>query len=223
MNKVLFFIAWLICISVVQAAPRVGLQAEEESMIVHSESLAPEEVGSLAINPEDIHRARLVIVINKSSKGESAQTLRVYLDGEPVADAYGQTAWPISTGREKTETAKNGDVYRTTTPVGYFRPTHLVTLHVSKKWKAEMPHSVFFIGGIAIHGTGVTDQLGKRASGGCVRTDKANAKKLFNLVRSTAGATVQKINRDGSDALNKDGTPARIKAYDTLIIVENPA
>lgn len=205
-----------------QAAPLLGLQAEDETMIVDSQPL-PEESAAPAIQPGDTGRARIVVVINKAASGSGAQTMLVYRDGKPVGDAFGRTAWPVSTGREKRETAKNGDVYRTTTPVGYFRPTQLVKLHISKKWKAEMPNAVFFIGGIAIHGTGAVDQLGKRASGGCVRTHKANAEKLFKLIQSTAGASVRKILRDGRDAVGKDGAPVTIRAYDTLIIVENKA
>lgn len=190
-------------------------------MIIDIQELAPAEIGTLAYDPNDPHRAKVVVIINKAEVGSTAQSIRVFVDGSPLVDAFGNESWPVSTGREKRETAKNGDVYRTITPIGYFRPTLLKKLHVSKKWKADMPYSVFFIGGIAIHATNYLEALGKRASGGCVRMHPDNAKKLFELIKSTANADVTQIDRNGRDVVRKDGTPAKIKAYDTLIIVEN--
>jgi lipoprotein-anchoring transpeptidase ErfK/SrfK len=46
-----------------------------------------------------------------------------------------------------------------------------------------MPHSIFFRGGYAIHGTGYTKYLGRPASHGCVRLHPAHARTLYNLVR----------------------------------------
>jgi lipoprotein-anchoring transpeptidase ErfK/SrfK len=45
-----------------------------------------------------------------------------------------------------------------------------------------MPHSVFFSGGYAIHGTPYVQRLGRRASHGCVRLHPANAARLYKLV-----------------------------------------
>jgi lipoprotein-anchoring transpeptidase ErfK/SrfK len=45
-----------------------------------------------------------------------------------------------------------------------------------------MPHSVFFRGGYAIHGTGYIKRLGRRASHGCVRLHPKNAARLYRLV-----------------------------------------
>jgi L,D-transpeptidase catalytic domain len=41
---------------------------------------------------------------------------------------------------------------------------------------SPMPHSLFFRGGYAIHGTGAIRQLGRPASHGCVRLHPANAR-----------------------------------------------
>ena len=48
---------------------------------------------------------------------------------------------------------------------------------------APMPHSIFFRGGYAVHGTNHVRRLGRPASHGCVRLHPRNAAKLFNLVR----------------------------------------
>lgn len=48
---------------------------------------------------------------------------------------------------------------------------------------APMPHSVFFNGDVAFHGTTETGMLGQPASHGCVRLHPAHAKILFDAIR----------------------------------------
>ena len=70
------------------------------------------------------------------------------------------------------------------TPYGDFKPYHTVKMHYSKQWdNSPMPYSVFFHHGFAIHGTNYVRSLGSRASHGCVRLSKKNAKKIYNLAR----------------------------------------
>lgn len=97
----------------------------------------------------------------------SRQTMSVFIEGRP---AY---TWPVSTARRG---------YRT--PVGTFRPKRLEQAWYSRKYDgAPMPHSVFFYGGYAVHGTTETRRLGQPVSHGCVRLHRANAKTFFDLVR----------------------------------------
>ena len=57
-----------------------------------------------------------------------------------------------------------------------------------------MPHSIFFHGGYAIHGSYETKYLGRPASHGCVRLHPSNAAALYSLVRRHgSGKTVIKI------------------------------
>jgi lipoprotein-anchoring transpeptidase ErfK/SrfK len=55
-----------------------------------------------------------------------------------------------------------------------------------------MPHSIFFRGGYAIHGTGEVKRLGSPASHGCVRLHPDNARELYNMV-SGVGAKNARI------------------------------
>ncbi|HMN85614.1 MAG TPA: L,D-transpeptidase [Bauldia sp.] len=88
-------------------------------------------------------------------------------------------SWPVSTARSG---------YRT--PVGSFRPTLLKKMHYSSKYdNSPMPHSIFFLGGYAIHGTGAVRSLGRPASHGCVRLAPGNAATLYSLVSQNRGAT----------------------------------
>jgi lipoprotein-anchoring transpeptidase ErfK/SrfK len=98
----------------------------------------------------------------------SSQTMRV------STVRGGTEVWPVSTGR-------TGYV----TPRGSYRPTRLARMHYSSKYNnSPMPHSIFFKGGYAIHGTGAVSQLGRPASHGCVRLSPRNAARLFGMVQA---------------------------------------
>jgi lipoprotein-anchoring transpeptidase ErfK/SrfK len=106
--------------------------------------------------------AALVVNIDKTN-----QRMTVQVDG---ATAH---SWAISTGRSGYNT-----------PNGSFRPQRLARKWNSRKYQwAPMPHSVFFHGGYAIHGSYETGRLGRPASHGCIRLHPANAAKLFALVQ----------------------------------------
>lgn len=97
----------------------------------------------------------------------SSQRMTVKVDGWHYA------SWKVSTGRRG---------YRT--PVGSWRPKWLTRMHYSRKYdNSPMPHSIFFLGGYAIHGTSSIRRLGRPASHGCIRLHPANARKLFALVK----------------------------------------
>lgn len=96
-----------------------------------------------------------------------------------VESSGGSYAWPISSAR--------AGYY---TPHGTFAPQSLQTMHYSRKYyNSPMPHSIFFAGGYAIHGTYETGALGRPASHGCVRISPANAAVLYELVKAE-GATI---------------------------------
>lgn len=108
----------------------------------------------------------------------SSQRMNVYVDGVP------RYSWPVSTARAG---------YRT--PTGTFKPTALAVWHRSTIYSGSpMPHSIFFKGGYAIHGSYETKYLGRPASHGCVRLHPSNAAALFSLVSQYGrGNTVIRI------------------------------
>jgi hypothetical protein len=90
------------------------------------------------------------------------------------SDSGASYSWPISSARSGYST-----------PRGTYHPTSLQTMHRSKKYhNSPMPHSIFFSGGYAIHGTYSVGALGSPASHGCIRISPANAATLFSLVRA---------------------------------------
>ena len=97
----------------------------------------------------------------------SAQRVDVSVNGAP---AY---SWAVST-------ARRGYV----TPTGSFRPYRTAKMWYSRKYDmSPMPHSVFFRGGYAIHGTNYVRSLGRPASHGCIRLAPGAAARFYTLVR----------------------------------------
>lgn len=97
----------------------------------------------------------------------SSQTMSVSVNGWPYA------SWRVSTARSGYWT-----------PRGSFRPYLLKRMHYSRKYdNSPMPHSIFFRGGYAIHGTGYVRSLGRPASHGCIRLAPGNAARLYSLIR----------------------------------------
>jgi lipoprotein-anchoring transpeptidase ErfK/SrfK len=97
----------------------------------------------------------------------STQTMSVNVDGSHYA------TWRVSTARPGYWT-----------PRGSFRVHGMALMHYSRKYdNSPMPHSLFFKGGFAIHGTGYVRSLGRPASHGCVRLAPSNAAELYELVR----------------------------------------
>ena len=95
--------------------------------------------------------------------------------------------WPVSTARK-------GFV----TPRGRYGVQSLQAMHYSRKYHdSPMPHSIFFKGGYAIHGTYETGSLGAAASHGCVRLSPDHAAELYGMVRAE-GASISIV-----------GSPAR--------------
>ncbi len=105
---------------------------------------------------------------------KSRQTMYVYVDGTL------EHIWPVSTAR--------GGY---TTPNGVYHPTMLDRFHRSSKYhNSPMPHSIFFRGGYAIHGSYETGRLGQPASHGCIRLHPEHASELYGLVRGSGGTRI---------------------------------
>lgn len=94
-----------------------------------------------------------------------------------VTSAEGEYDWPISSARMGYNT-----------PRGSFSIKRLEAMHRSHKYhNAPMPHSMFFAGGYAIHGTYETSTLGEPASHGCIRLAPAHAAALYRMVAAEGG------------------------------------
>ena len=97
----------------------------------------------------------------------SQQKMRVYQNGKL------KYTWAVST-------ARRGKV----TPTGSWSAKWLSKNHKSSLYNnAPMPHSIFYSGNFAIHGTNQISRLGRPASAGCVRLHPNHAARLFSLVQ----------------------------------------
>jgi lipoprotein-anchoring transpeptidase ErfK/SrfK len=108
------------------------------------------------------------------SVDKSTQRLTVSLDGKALYD------WPVSTAR-----------WGYKTPNGSYRPEWLAKKWFSRKYDmSPMPHSIFFNGGYAIHGSYELSHLGRPASHGCIRLSPSHAATLFAIVQEQRSDTL---------------------------------
>jgi lipoprotein-anchoring transpeptidase ErfK/SrfK len=106
--------------------------------------------------------AHVLIDVDKSS-----QQMTVSVDGAP------RYHFIVSTGRPGLGT-----------PSGTFHPERMEPTWFSKEYyNSPMPHSIFFHGGFAIHGSYEINALGGPASHGCIRLHPENATTLYALVQ----------------------------------------
>jgi hypothetical protein len=98
---------------------------------------------------------------------KSTQQMTVSVDGAP------RYRFAVSTGRPGLGT-----------PSGTFHPQRMERTWFSKEYyNSPMPHSIFFHGGFAIHGSYEISHLGGPASHGCIRLHPDNAATLYALVQ----------------------------------------
>jgi hypothetical protein len=138
--------------------------------------------------------ASVVVTVDKT-----AQNLTVNVNGVT------RYSWPVSTARWG---------YRT--PVGSYRPERLERQWYSRKYDwSPMPHSIFFSGGYAIHGSYEVSRLGRPASHGCIRLAPANAATLFALVKANSSDTRIVIRGGGEELMARPSrsTPRETVSY----------
>jgi lipoprotein-anchoring transpeptidase ErfK/SrfK len=137
--------------------------------------------AAIAVAATSATRAAIVITVDKSS-----QQMAVSVDGVP------RYSWSVSTGR-----AGYG------TPSGTYHPQRLEKSWFSREYyNSPMPHSIFFHGGYAIHGSYEINRLGGPASHGCIRLHPSNAATLFSLVASEGmGATTIVVSGESGAAV----------------------
>ena len=110
--------------------------------------------------------AEVTITVNRAT-----QRMTVVVDGEQ------RYVWPVGTGLRHDWTRP-----------GTFGVQSMARHHRSRKYNnAPMPHSIFYDGDRAIHGSYAT--VGRPASHGCVRLHPGNAAILFVLVGAQRGLT----------------------------------
>ncbi|MBK1865216.1 L,D-transpeptidase [Aestuariivirga sp. YIM B02566] len=123
-----------------------------------------------------IAAAGLLGLLVMTSSAEAKVSVRIDISSQTMSVSV--NGWPYATWR--VSTARSGYW----TPRGSYRPFLLKRMHYSRKYdNSPMPHSIFFKGGYAIHGTGYVRALGRPASHGCIRLAPGNAARLYSLVQ----------------------------------------
>jgi lipoprotein-anchoring transpeptidase ErfK/SrfK len=136
--------------------------------------------------------ANVVVTVDKST-----QHMTVAVDGTPRYN------FVVSTGR-----AGYG------TPNGRYHPERLARTYFSKKYyNSPMPHSIFFHGGYAIHGSYEISHLGGPASHGCIRLHPSNAATLYALVQQEGASNTTIVVTGSNPAGHRTETPWQERAY----------
>lgn len=173
----------------------------------------------LASLPDDVEPYfNLYLYVSKAEAGPIAQHMFVYARAADGSMALLHD-WPVSTGREKREKTPSGRKTFTHTPEGSFKldSRRFHKLWKSRAWNADMPWTMFFdlvenggMSGLAVHaaGKGKISQLGRRASGGCIRLAPENAQYLFKLIQRDHAGFVPVFAMDGNST-NVKGEPVR--------------
>ena len=225
-----------------QPAPAPVPQAAERALALAGSPLGPAlhpvEVRMRNQIPDEIEPYfDLFLYVSKADSGLIAQRMFAFRrDGGHLAL---WREWDVSTGRETTH-----EKFPTHTPEGIFKldPKRFHARYWSTQWNGEpMPHTMFFdyknkgyMTGLAIHGAGGekgVDDLGNRASAGCVRLHPDAARELFTEIRAHFRGAVPAfaVERDRSTSL--EGEPMRdpyghIKAVDgyrVLLVIDDYA
>ncbi|HSZ11578.1 MAG TPA: L,D-transpeptidase [Rhizomicrobium sp.] len=181
----------------------------------------------------------LFVYVNKAAHGDTAQ--RMYVFDRKQKDFALRYDWLVSTGREKLEPNLQGLWRKSDTPKGFYEldPDRFYVNYRSLSWDSPMPHAMFFDWvrnggktGLAIHATDHEDQLGKRASAGCVRLSLDHARILFELVKSqyrglvplwAYDAATRSTNNKGVLAHDAKGRIRFAEGYRVLVFIDDNA
>lgn len=178
-----------------------------------------------------IKEFRYVIVVNKANEGSEKQTIKVFEYGKLIRKEK------VSTGRDgferKGEHHSKNDSW-TVTPTGFYTPNFLSKDHRSSAYGGrfswitggtKMPFAIFFNGGIALHEApkGTAGDLGKKASGGCVRLPDTLSSDLFFRIQETEGSKNPRFTVEGQPMLDDAGNQrySTKSGFSALIIVQN--
>ncbi|MCC7442919.1 MAG: L,D-transpeptidase [Bdellovibrionales bacterium] len=173
-----------------------------------------EDVLSILDSPEAA-RFPVVLSVNTAASGRTAQVLYAFVGGREHMRVM------VSTGREQWEVSASGRRYFTSTArAGLYQPTRVVQRHYSKTWKTWLKWMVFFNGGVGLHATSFDhyDELGRRASGGCVRQREEHAAELFRIVTEAGNGLVPRL-RNLAFSYQANGEPKLQQGPRTLIQV----
>jgi lipoprotein-anchoring transpeptidase ErfK/SrfK len=172
------------------------------------------------------------LYVSKAADGPWAQRMFVFHKKSDGVLVFEQSFF-VSTGRERSEK------YFTTTPAGLFEldPNRFERMHYSHRWDgAAMPWAMFFNytihfqpAGVALHSAGPHEfELGRRASGGCVRLPEQMAQMLFERFKAEEWGEVPvftsqdgSTNREGLIARDSKGLPLVTGGYKVLLIIED--
>ena len=182
----------------------------------------------------------LFLYVSKADHGPWSQRMFVF-QKQASGDLNMLYSFPVSTGSEIPRLGPSGQLYKTSTPQGYYEldPERMYRRYHSSEWDHSMPYAMFFTWehdglqtGLAIHSATGDDisMLGKRASAGCVRLAPQNAQLLFRLIKANYKGLAPQfaynrrtatMNNDGLLMHDASGNLKFAAGYKVLVLIEN--
>jgi len=214
----------------------LGAKGKQPDFFVEEQQVLAKSGGKLAkLDSEMLKHFNVVLLVNKGTKGEFAQTLSVLRPSARGCEGCVWTAsdvWDVSTGRERHETRDF-----TTTPEGIYQldQRRFYREYQSRLWEgASMPFAMFWRytengqqTGWALHAAGSSKakrRLGRRDSGGCVRLHPDNARELFEELLNKHQGEVPRFDwgsREGDLVHEDDGSLALTHGIKALLVIED--
>jgi hypothetical protein len=146
------------------------------------------KAGKIIIKVHKVRPEYLEVFTQNSSNPEDLTPLKIFKDN----------FWKSNRALVSTGGSYGGRAYPT--PNGVFNLDSLELMHYSTRFEnAPMPWSMFFNGGIAIHGATPEEYiyLGRPVSHGCVRLHPENAKALYeNILARGQSSVIVEISAD---------------------------
>lgn len=170
-----------------EQASELGMTEITELLIgtINSDlKFAEEGYTDLYDDQVNARRSKIVLIINEGDRDRivnpKGQTAALYIDG------ILQKEYDVSTGSGQTVTTTSGRKYVAKTPYGFYKPKSAYNEYYSRTFfGSDMQYAVFFNRGIATHTTTAVNKLGERASGGCVRMKRSEAKEVNEAIIDT--------------------------------------
>lgn len=201
---------------------------------VDGQQIIPDDDSRLAtLDGEILQHFNVLLLVNKGASGEHSQTMMVLRPNLRGCGGCGWSAtdvWDVSTGREREEK------YFTTTPTGVYQldQKRFHREYTTTTWDdAAMPYSMFWRyledgepTGWAVHAANpsLIKNLGKRASGGCIRLHPSNATALFEELLADHRGSVPVFDwaeREGTPLRQDDGRMVMTAGLKVLLVVDN--
>lgn len=230
------------------AAPKVDAESLSDLRLTQAENQSPLDLSPvesrlrMRVPQEVLEYFDLFLYVSKATPDKGTWAQKMFVLAKTEGHVYQlKHNWPVSTGMEEPVMSPSGKKLGTHTPEGVFKLDRYRSYqdYTSRQWKSPMPYAIFFDwqtqgrpSGLAIHGSDSKGEqdLGKRASHGCIRLSTENARILFEMITTQYKGRVPKFRIDpdtgtmstkGVLVRDENGKVKMTPGYKVLVFIED--